>query len=405
MFDNRRDGKDRKHYQKTESIETMENIKLNYDDVAIIPEKVTQISSRKECNPYDEDGFLPIFASCMSSVVSMENVSDFNAAKIHAVIPRSYSIEERINYLIKENKFNFVAFSLSEAIDVFLNSLSLSYNLLKDNINKSVTKYRICIDLANGHMAKLLETVKVIKQEWKEHVIIMTGNIANPETYREYEKAGVDYCRVGIGGGGSCLTSSNLGLHYPYFSLIRDIACIKAEINGRCKIIADGNIQGYRDIQKALIFADFVMIGGLFNKAIESAGKTTYGTKYWNIRGKKIVRPISTLLNYGREIPREKFAKAYKLFKEGKLSIWKQFYGQSTKLAQKVVAKANGEDNVKSKTSEGLIRYQKVEYNLKGWAENETDYLRSAMSYTNSRNLEEYKDTDWVRITSIRYNK
>lgn len=404
MFDNRRDGKDRKHYQKTKTIKTMQDIKLNYDDVAIVPEKLTQIGSRKECNPYDEDGFLPIFASCMTSVVSFENVKDFNDAKIHTVIPRSYSVEERIKYLLKENRFNFVAFSLSEAADVFLNALSLHYNLLKNGI-KPNTRYRICIDLANGHMVKLLDTVRAIKKQWKEHILIMTGNIANPETYREYEAAGVDYCRVGIGGGGCCLTSSNLGLHYPYFSLIRDIACIKAEINGRCKIVADGNIQGYRDIQKALIFADYVMIGGLFNKAIESAGKTTYGTKYWNVRGKKIVRPISTLLTYGKEIPRDKFAAAYKMFKEGKLSIWKQFYGQSTKLAQKVVAKANGEDNVKTKTSEGLIRYQKVEYNLKGWAENETDYLRSAMSYTNSRNLEEYKDTEWIRITSIRYNK
>lgn len=379
--------------------------KLNYDDMSIIPERITHINSRRECNPYDTDGFLPIFASCMSSVVSIDNAQEFNAAKIHAVIPRSYSIEQRINYLLRLNKYNFVAFSLSEATDVFLNSLSLPYNILKDGLSKSGTKYRICIDLANGHMSKLMELVKAVKREWTENVVVMTGNIANPETYREYEEAGVDYCRVGIGGGGCCLTSSNLGLHYPYFSLLKEIAEIREEVNGKCKIVADGNIQGYRDVQKALIYADYVMIGGLFNKAIESAGKTTYGTRYWNIRGYKIVRPISTLLTYGKEIPRDKFDSAYKMLKEGRLTVWKQFYGQSTKLAQKVVAKANGEDNIKTKTSEGLIRYQKVEYNLKGWAENETDYLRSAMSYTNSRNLEEYKGADWVRITSIRYNK
>lgn len=374
---------------------------LNYDDIAIVPETISYISSRKECNPYDEDGFLPIFASCMTSVVSFENIKDFNDAKIHTVIPRSYTVKERVEYLLKEDKINFVAFSLSESVDIFLNSLSLSYKTLK---NKN-GKYYICIDLANGHMQKLLDTVKAIKGIWGNKVVIMTGNIANPKTYEEYEKAGVDYCRVGIGGGEGCLTSSNLGLHYPYFSLLEAIACLKNEIHGRCKIIADGNIRGYRDIQKALILADYVMIGGLFNKAIESAGKTTYGTKYWNIRGKKIVRPISTLFTYGKEIPREKFAEAYNLFKEGKLSIWKQFYGQSTKLAQQVMAKANGEAHIKVKTSEGLVKYQKVEYDLKGWAENETDYLRSAMSYTNSKNLEEYKDTDWVRITSIRYNK
>ena len=97
---------------------------LNYDDIAIVPETISYISSRKECNPYDEDGFLPIFASCMTSVVSFENIKDFNDAKIHTVIPRSYTVKERVEYLLKEDKINFVAFSLSESVDIFLNSLS-----------------------------------------------------------------------------------------------------------------------------------------------------------------------------------------------------------------------------------------------------------------------------------------
>lgn len=384
----------------------MTDIKLNYDDVALIPERITTINSRSQCNPYDDDGYLPIFASCMTSVVSFENVKDFNSAKIHTVIPRSYSVDKRVEYLKRHDKINFVAFSCSEASDVFLNSLSLSYRLLKDDKKKNEdAKYYICIDLANGHMQMLLDEVHAIKQHWGNSVVIMTGNIANPETYRDYESAGVDYCRTGIGGGSACLTSSNNSHHYPYFSLLQGLRRIKEEINGKCKIIADGNIQGYRDIQKALIYADYVMIGGLFNKAIESAGKTTYGTRYWNIRGKKIVRPISTLLTYGREIPRKKFEKVFRQFKEGKLSIWKQFYGQSTKLAQKVMGNANGDNDVKTKTAEGLIKYQKVEYNLKGWAENETAYLRSSMSYTNSRTLDEYKNSQWIQLTTIRYNK
>ena len=64
---------------------------------------------------------------------------------------------------------------------------------------------KICIDMANGHMEDLLETVKMIKR-LHPYVTIMTGNIANPKTYIEYEKAGVDYVRVGIGGG--CFTEN-----------------------------------------------------------------------------------------------------------------------------------------------------------------------------------------------------
>ena len=62
------------------------DFKLNYDDVTIVPEVTTDICSRSQCNPYDEHGYLPIFASCMSSVVSFENLLDFNEARIAVVI-------------------------------------------------------------------------------------------------------------------------------------------------------------------------------------------------------------------------------------------------------------------------------------------------------------------------------
>lgn len=380
------------------------DVKLGYDDITIIPERITTISSRSECNPYDENEFLPIFASCMSSVVSIENSKDFNDAKIYTVIPRSYSIETRTNYMFEQshrtNNYNFVAFSLSEIENFFLDNNIFNYDIT----GIFVGPMKICIDLANGHMQCLLDTVKKLKEKYGKSICIMTGNIANPEAYRDYESVGVDYVRCSIGSGNACLTSSNLGLHYGVFSLLKEIYEIKKEINGKCKIIADGGIRGYRDIQKALVYADYVMIGNLFNKAIESNGKTTYGTFYWNIRGKKIVRPIKTLLYYGREIEKENFNKVYKLLKENKVTVWKQFFGQSTKIAQKLINEKNNKDN-KLKTSEGLIKYQKVEYDINGWAENETDYLRSVMSYTNSRTLEDYKNSQWIRISKIDYNK
>ena len=384
-------------------------VALNYDDITIIPERITTIKSRSECNPYDEDGFLPIFAAPMSSVVSVENAAAFNDAKIKVVIPRSYSIEDRLKYLIS-HKYNFVSFSLKEAEDIFINESYTKFfktyiNAVGKNSIKDRIPLKICIDLANGHMEHLIEVGKKIKEKWGESVILMAGNIANPETYRDYENANFQYVRCGIVGGSVCSTSSNVSVHYPYFTLLEKIYKIKEEINGKCKVIADGNIRGFRDIQKALIYADYVMIGGLFNKAMESAGKTTYGSSYFNIRGKKIYRPIKTLLTYGREVPKDKYEETYKKIKENKLTVWKELFGMSTKLAQILILSANTQEVKNLKTSEGLLKYQKVEYNIKGWAENETDYLRSAMSYTNSRTLGEYKNSSWTQITQIRYNK
>ena len=389
-----------------------ERIKLNYDDITIVPDEITDICSRSQCNPYDEDGYLPIFASCMSSVVSIENAGDFNAARIRAVIPRSYSVDERLGYLFK-NEGNFVAFSLNEARDIFINrseEFEIEYRIAKRFTNKYLegrvvnTPIRVCIDLANGHMKCLLNLVKELKAKYGDSMLIMTGNIANPKTYADYEKAGVDYCRVSIGTGNVCSTSSNTAVHFPVFSLLEEIYEVKQSIDGKCKIIADGGIKGFRDIQKALIYADYVMVGSLFNKAIESAGKTTYGTFYWNVRGKKIARPLKTLLYFGKEVPKSDYEHGYHRVKTGKLTVWKEKFGMSTKIAQSLINKANSSETKKLKTSEGLLKYQKVEFDLKGWAENETDYLRSAMSYTNSRTLEEFKDAEWAQITNIRYN-
>lgn len=379
----------------------MQDLKLNYDDITIVPEAVTDICSRSQCIPYDEDGYLPIFASCMSSVVSIENTGDFNTAKIRTVIPRSYPLYVRTEFLEK-NEDNFVAFSLNEAKEVFIDKSVQIMSML--SVRSSDEPLRICIDLANGHMKCLLDLVKEIKEKYGKSIVIMTGNIANPETYKYYEEAGVDYCRCTVGSGNVCSTASNTGIFYSVFSLLKEIYEIKKSINGKCKIIADGGIHGFRDVQKALIYADYVMIGSLFNKAIESAGKTTYGTFYWNIRGKKIARPLKTLFYFGREVPKEKYGEVMSLIKQGKLTVWKELYGMSTKIAQSIINQANSVETKKLKTAEGLLKYQKVEYDIKGWAENETDYLRSAMSYTNSRNLDEYKGSQWVQISKIVYN-
>lgn len=373
-------------------------IKLNYNDITIVPEVTTRISSRSECNPYDKEGFLPIFASCMSSVVSMDNYKSFNDSKIRVVIPRTYSYEERVSFLCNDN-INFVAFSLNETKLLFEEGIFQcpSYDI-------SSYPLRICIDLANGHMDSLIELVKEIKSEFGDRVIIMTGNIANPETYKVYEEAGVDFVRVSIGSGAACITSSLTGIHYPVFSLLKDIYEIKQKINGKCNIIADGGIRDYRDVQKALIYADYVMIGSVFNSAIDSAGVAKYGRFYWDINGRKILRPLKTLFYFNRTVKPQDYVKVLHDIKKGNVEVWKEYYGMASKKAQKLINQKNGTNN-KLKTSEGTIKRNKVSFSIDGWAENETDALRSAMSYTNSKNLEEFKNSNWVVVMNVPYNK
>lgn len=384
------------------------DIKLTYDDVMIVPETVTNIASRSECNPYDEYGMLPIFTAPMSTVVDSYNIDDFLDAKINVVLPRTVDYDVRLDFIEPsfENWWErpFVAMSMTEAREFFIDENNDCINLYKKGWDSGI-KSKICIDVANGHMFALMELVKEIKQKFGDKIQIMTGNIANPNTIRLYEMVGVDYCRVSIGTGSGCLTASNTAIYYPQFSLLEEIYNIKKEENIKCKIVADGGIRGYRDIQKALIFADYVMVGGLFNKAIESAGKTTYGRFFFNFMGKKFVNPIKTYLYKGKEATVWPGLKTWDDFKNGKFELFKEFYGMSTKKAQIEMAIGTNEEPKRLKTAEGIVKQNPVEFSIRSWAENETDYLKSAMSYTNSRTLDEYKGSQYVVMDRIQFNK
>ena len=367
----------------------MENkIKYGYDDINIVPEISSSIEHRSECKlePF-------LFTAPMSSVVNLDNICDFIGQGIIPIIPRNIPLVDRKFFMfspLQNTSLFFIALSLEEVEKL----------LIKFPVEGILHPFHICIDIANGHMQKLLNTIKKLKELYGEKIVIMSGNIANPETYKLYEEVGCDYVRCGIGGGAGCITASNTGVYYPLFSLLEETYKIKKSINGKCKIIADGGIRNYCDIQKALLYADYVMLGSMFNKAIESAGKTTYGKSYFiTKRGKKILNIFRTVFEFGKEVPKEKYDSVMKRIKSGKLEVWKSFYGMSTKRAQSEMG------NKKLKTSEGIEFSQKVEYSLKDFIDNEKSYLRSAMSYTNSKTLDEYKDKKWVSKLSLGHNK
>ena len=317
-----------------------------YKDVTILPAVITNVEHRKECNPFYEDDMLPLFTAPMDTVVNESNFSLFETNKIHAILPRveQYPLETRVTYAT-EGKW--AAFSLDEFIHYFCTPVIPMFKGYP---------MRALIDVANGHMKRLFDAAIKAKSIWGNNLIIMAGNIANPETYLEYSKAGIDYVRCGIGSGFGCLSTSNTGVHMPMASLIDKIKTIKKDVehwheqSGNIyksvpKIIADGGIRNYDDAIKTLALgADYAMIGSVFAKMLESAA------------------------------PKEE--------KDGE--IYATFYGMASKEGQIAM---NGE---KTKTSEGVKKIIKVEYTMQGWTENFTDYLRSAMSYTNNETLDRF---------------
>ena len=122
----------------------------------------------------------------------------------------------------------------------------------------------------------LYELAKEAKLIYGYDMCLMVGNVANPKTFQEYCKIGVDMVRIGIGNGGGCLTTVQTGVGYPMASLIQECYEIKSLSNYKTEIVADGGFKKFSDIIKGLAFgADYVMLGSILNQCLESSGETT----------------------------------------------------------------------------------------------------------------------------------
>ena len=130
------------------------------------------------------------------------------------------------------------------------------------------------IDSAHGHSKNVLDTIKMIKNEFP-NIDIIGGNVATPEGAIEIVKAGADAVKVGMGPGSICTTRIIAGIGVPQ---ITAILSIKEALKGRgISIIADGGIRFSGDISKAIVAgADSVMLGSLFAGTEELQVKLNY---------------------------------------------------------------------------------------------------------------------------------
>jgi GMP reductase len=334
--------------------------KFDFNDILIKPAKETNIDSRKSISPY-HGCFLPLITAPMDTVVNEKNKLNYAWLDILTCLPRG-----------EKNDIGFESYSLKE-IDFMLN---VSNDLREDGM--------YLIDIANGHMSKLIEVTKAIKTKFPK-ITLMVGNVANPETYVELSEAGADFIRVGIGNGGGCSTTVHTGIGFPMGSLIRECFEASCKMNKAAKIVADGGMQNYSDIIKALALgADYVMVGSLFNKAIDSCGDNFLWGKI------KVSQKIAEWIYTYQDTNKHKY----------RIPIYKNFRGMSTKEVQLKWGKTE------LTSSEGVTRMRKVEYTLEQWVENFEDYLRSSMSYSNARTLNEFIGfPEILNITENAYNR
>lgn len=320
-------------------------IAYSLDDVCIVPAGTSYIESRKNCIPFYENftytngelseihKTLPIFTAPMTSVIGENNINAFLENNITPVIPRSVPFSQRVSYVTKQKYF--VAFSLKEA-EWFVSN----FEVLR---NPSIP-YKICIDVANGNMDPLLKIITTLKELYHTDMIIMSGNVAHSDSYRNLSYYGCNYVRVSVGSGSACTTATNTGIYMPMASLIDDCKSHGCQ----AKIVADGGLNSYRNIIKALALgADFVMLGGMLNKLTDSAG----------------------------EVVTSQTGKKYKIH-----------FGMASTRGQIALGKENS-----LTPPEGKVVYSEMSKNsIADFSKEFSHYLRSAMSYCGKGMLDEF---------------
>ena len=141
------------------------------------------------------------------------------------------------------------------------------------NITRANAPRAIVIDVPNGHMVKMLETVARYRSDWPE-VAIIAGNVATGSMAAKLVMAGADIVKVGIGPGSACTTKMIAGTHRPQFAAVRECAEVVHTLGGH--VVADGGVKTAGDAAIALAAgADFVMIGGAF-AAHDESGQPIY---------------------------------------------------------------------------------------------------------------------------------
>ena len=264
-------------------------VKLDFNNILIRPKRTT-LNSRSEVNLNRKIKFVnakrkryesnhehskaqyskvewngtPIIAANMDSTGTFEVYDILSKYHIITALHKFYSVDEIVEKS-SERKMDPNLFMISTGIgEGSLHYLKSIFSIIDCNW--------ICIDIANGYIAKLVEFCKSVRETFPDKIIV-AGNVVTREIVEELILNGkVDVVKVGIGGGSVCSTRLKTGVGMPQVSAIIECADAAHGVGGH--IISDGGITCPGDMAKAFgAGGDFVMAGGLFAGHDENPGE------------------------------------------------------------------------------------------------------------------------------------
>jgi len=149
----------------------------------------------------------------------------------------------------------------------------------------------LCIDSSDGFSEWQADTVQWIRKSYGESVKVGGGNVVDAEGFRFLVEAGVDFVKVGIGGGSICITREQKGIGRGQATAVIEVAAARDELFRKTgmyiPICSDGGIaQDYHIALALAMGADFVMMGRFFARFDEAPGRRlrvggSFVKEYW----------------------------------------------------------------------------------------------------------------------------
>jgi IMP dehydrogenase len=149
----------------------------------------------------------------------------------------------------------------------------------------------LCIDSSDGFSEWQADTVQWIRKTYGDSVKVGGGNVVDAEGFKYLADAGVDFVKVGIGGGSICITREQKGIGRGQATAVIEVAAARDEYLRQTgtyvPVCSDGGIaQDYHIALALAMGADFVMMGRFFARFDEAPGRRlrvggSFVKEYW----------------------------------------------------------------------------------------------------------------------------
>jgi IMP dehydrogenase len=224
----------------------------------------------------------------------------------------------------------------------------------------------LCFDSSDGFTEFQLEGIEWIREQFGPDVVIGGGNVVSAEGFDYLVRdGGVDFIKVGMGGGSICITREQKGIGRGQASALLDVVNRRDEYfneTGRyIPICSDGGLANDTQIVIALAMgADFVMMGRYFAMTEESPTPKT------SINGQ----------------------------------MYKPYWGEGTRRAQNWQRYADGMDSRQMLFEEGVDAYVPLVGTVAEVLETTLYKLRSTMVNVGSDSLSEFREQAMLTLVS-----